>query len=166
MKKLEHADKIHLRAAEGWLGLGDLVSASEELDQITPEFRIHPAVLVMRIEIYHKAEKWDYVIPIAETLVQQVPKISDGWIQRSFALHVLKRTLEAYDLLLPAVKLFPKLWVIRYNLACYACKLGKLKIATEWLRQAIDLAEKDEDIRQQALEDPDLETLWKLIPAI
>ena len=166
MNPLDQGDRIHLNAAEGWLGLGDLNSASDELDQISPEFRIHPDVLLMRCEIYSAAKKWDYVVSISETLVQQLPKLSDGWVNRSVALHELKRTQEAYDLLLPAAKMFPKLWVIRYNLACYACVMGKIKIATERLRQAIDLAGKDEDIRLQALDDPDLERIWTLVPAI
>ena len=166
MKSLNHTDRIHLNAAEGWLGLGDVVSASNELEEISPEFRAHPEVLLMRCEIYQTAKKWDAVIIIANTLVEQLPKLSDAWIQRSYALHELKRTKEAYDLLLPAAKLFPKMWVIRYNLACYACVMGKIKIAMERLKQAIDLAGKDEDIRLQALDDPDLEKIWTLVPAI
>jgi hypothetical protein len=43
MKSLEQADRVHLNAAEGWFGLGDLVSASDELEKITPAFRAHPA---------------------------------------------------------------------------------------------------------------------------
>lgn len=166
MKKLEHPDILHLRAADGWLGLGDYVSANNELDEITPELRAHPDVQLMRCRIYQAARKWDLIVPVAETLVQQMPKMSEAWIQRSYALHELKRTEEAYDLLLPAAKLLPKMWVIRYNLACYACVMGKLKIAMERLKQAIDLAGEDEDIRLQALGDPDLKKIWTLIPAI
>jgi hypothetical protein len=40
-----------LEAAEGWFELGDLVSANNELDEITPEERAYPAVLIMRYEI-------------------------------------------------------------------------------------------------------------------
>ena len=32
--------------------------------------------------------------------------------------------------------------LIRYNLACYCCRLGNLKEAMQWLEQAIDLAGK------------------------
>ncbi len=81
-------------------------------------------------------------------------------------MHELKRTQEAYYLLLPAAELFPKLWVIRHNLACYACVMGQIKIAMERLKQASDLASQNEDIRQQALNDPDLEKIWTLVPAI
>lgn len=165
LKSLNHADRFHLNAAEGWLGLGDVVSASNELEEISPEFRVHPAVLLMRCDIYSAAKKWDYVISISETLVKQLPKLSEPWIHRSFALHELKKTQDAYDQLLPAADKFKKLWVVQYNLACYCCQLGKLEEALSWLEMAIDRAGK-KDIRLQALEDPDLEPLWGKIGEI
>ena len=160
MKSLEQADRVHLNAAEGWFGLGDLVSASDELEKITPAFRAHPAVLLMRCKIYQAAKKWDYLIEISQTLIEQLPKLAEAWIHRSYALHELNQTREAFDLLLPAAKKFPKLPVIPYNLACYACQLGKLEDAMKQIEQAIDLADKKNDIRLDALEDPDLEPLW------
>ena len=160
MKSLEQADRVHLNAAEGWFGLGDLVSASDELEKITPAFRAHPAVLLMRCKIYQAAKKWGYLIEISQTLIEQLPKLADAWIHRSYALHELNQTREAFDLLLPAAKKFPKLPVIPYNLACYACQLGKLEDAMKQIEQAIDLADKNNDIRLDALEDPDLEQLW------
>jgi hypothetical protein len=60
---------------------------------------------------------------------------------------------------------FPDNYTLRYNLACYACQLGDLKQAWQWLSKAIDLAGKT-DLRQQALDDPDLEPLWTRISEI
>ena len=165
LKPLDHGDRIHLNAAEGWLGLGDVESANGELDEISTGSKVHPAVLLMRSSIYQAAKKWDYVISISETLVRQLPKLSEAWIHRSFALHELKRTQEAYDLLVPATEKFPKLWVIPYNLACYACQLGNGKESLPWLEKAIDLAGKKE-IRAMALDDADLEPLWNQIGEI
>ena len=42
------SDLHHLRAAEGWLELGDWHSANEELENVTRELRAHPDVLAMR----------------------------------------------------------------------------------------------------------------------
>jgi hypothetical protein len=36
----------------------------------------------------------------------------------------------AADLLVPAAVIFPKEWLIRYDLACYACQLGKREEAS------------------------------------
>lgn len=58
----------------------------------------------------------------------------------------------------PVVDKFPGEWVISYNLACYACQLGDLKAARQWLRKAIELAGKKE-VKLMALDDPDLEPL-------
>jgi hypothetical protein len=40
-------DQGHIEAAEGWLEPGDWQSASDELENIAPEFRGVPAVLAM-----------------------------------------------------------------------------------------------------------------------
>jgi len=165
MKQLKHPDSFHIEAARGWLGLGDIVSASEELEQITPQLKVHPEVLLVRCEIYGSAKKWDAVLTIAQTLVKIAPKEIHGWIQRSFALHELKRTQEAFDLLLPATCLFPKEWLIRYNLACYCAQLGLLKEAWQWLEKAFDLGDSKK-LKLMALDDPDLESFWANIAKI
>jgi len=53
---------------------------------------------------------------------------------------------------------FPREFVIPYNLACYACKLGELNEARSWLKKAIALT-SPEEIKHMALADPDLEEL-------
>lgn len=72
---------------------------------------------------------------------------------------------EAYDTLRPVVERFPQDWMMRYDLACYACLTGRLKEAEQWLGEAIDLAGEN-DIRSKALEDKDLEPLWSRIGEI
>jgi len=99
-------------------------------------------VLLVRCGIYSKAKKWDAVVTIAETVVKIAPKERHGWIQRSFALHEMKRTQKAFDKLLPAVKLFPKFWLIPYNLACYTAQLGRIEEAERWFKRAMVLNEK------------------------
>jgi hypothetical protein len=55
-------DHHHLRAAQGWLELGNWLEANAELENITPQQRAHPDVLRLRVEIYSAADKWDYVV--------------------------------------------------------------------------------------------------------
>lgn len=158
MKKLEPPDTFRLDAARGWLGLGDVVSASNELDEITPASQAYPDVLLVRCDIYSKGKKWDSLLTVAETLVKVAPKERQGWIQRSFALHEMKRTQEAFDLLLPAAKLFPKAWPVPYNLACYCAQLGRLKEARQWLEKGSEIGDSKK-VKLMALDDPDLEPL-------
>src|SRR5262245_58936595 len=136
-KSLEDPDCLHLRAAQGWLELGDFLEADKELDKITPELRAHPDVLLVRCEIHSKRAEWENVLTIAETLVQNVPRKARGWIHRSFALHEMKRTQEAFDKLLPAADRFLKVWTIPYNLACYCAQLGRLDECEQWFRRAM-----------------------------
>ena len=145
MKPLPNPDNRHLEAAEGWLELGNHLEANEELEKITPQLRTHPYVLEMRYKIYSAAGKWEGAVEIARTLSEMLPENSWGYIHYAFSLHELKRTKEAYAVLIPVVDKFSET-TIRYNLACYSCQLGKLKEAFRWLEKAIDLAGK-KDIR-------------------
>jgi predicted Zn-dependent protease len=160
--KLGLNDQRHLDAAEGWLELGNWLEANEELEHITPELRAHPFVLRVRWGIYAKAEKWEMAGEVARGISVILPDNSFGWKHWAYALHELKRTKEAWSVLIPIADKFPDDYIISYNLACYSCQLGNLKESFNWLVRAIDLAGK-KDIRLMALDDDDLEPLWNKI---
>jgi Flp pilus assembly protein TadD len=86
------------------------------------------------------------------------PKNDYAWIGRSYALHELKRTQDAYDLLLPAKRKFPKNWTVPYNLACYCAQLNRLDEAEKWLKKSMAINEKA--VKTMAIDDPDLKPLW------
>ena len=95
----------------------------------------------------------------AQTLTRVVPERDYGWVHLSLAFNALHRFREAYDVLLPVLDRFPKQPIMRYNMACYACKLGDLNDARDWLKETLQIG----DVKQFkliALEDPDLEPLW------
>jgi len=142
MKPLEHPDSFHLRAAEGWVELGNHVEANAELEMIAPELRAHPEVLEVRWHLLATARKWEACVEIATAIAELVPEQPHGWIHRSFALHELKRTAEARDNLLPVLDQFPDDALMRYNLACYECQLGNLGEAKRWLETAFKLGGK------------------------
>ena len=85
-----------------------------------------------------------------------------GWVDRSYALHELKRTAEARDNLLRVVDKFPTEATMRYNLACYECQLGRLEEAKTWFQKACDVGVPDK-LREMALHDPDLEPLARIL---
>src|ERR1700733_5771954 len=95
-------------AADGWIGLGDPQSANEELEQIPPEWKAHPKVLIRRERIYAEFKRWESCREISDSVVALTPGLAEGWINRSFALHEIRRTSEAFDLLGPAADKFPK----------------------------------------------------------
>ena len=166
MQPLEPPDSQHLAAAEGWLDLGDHVEANEELEKITPRLRVHPDVLQVRWQVFARAQEWDACRNVSEAIIQLAPDRASGWITKSIALHGLKRFQEAWEALLPVVEKFPHVPAIPYDLACYACRMGKLEEARLWLARAFDMAKRAGDkkrTRLMALDDPDLEPLWKEI---
>ena len=96
-------------------------------------------------------------------IVKLDPNRPFGWIHRSFALHELKRTQEAFDLLLPVANRFSKVWTIPYNLACYCAQLGRLDECQAWFKQAMAIDEQA--VKQAAMDDPDLKPLWDSMSA-
>jgi len=168
MKKLEPPDSIHLKAAEGWLGLGDHVEANEELENITPQFRVHPDVLEIRWQIYAKEKKWEACVDIARAVTKLAPKRPSGWIHLAYSLRQAKGggLQAAWDALLPVAEKFPTVTTIPYNLACYAAQMNRLDGARDWLKRAFEIGKKTkcfDQVRLMALDDPDLEPLWSQI---
>lgn len=162
---LEPPDSLHLRAAQGWLELGNPLEANEELEKIMPQLRARPDVLEVRWQVYAAAKKWEATLDIATALIELLPDDPTGWINRSYALHELKRTAEARDNLLRVVDRFPLNATIRYNLACYECQLGLLAFAKGWLEKAFTAGDQ-KAMKLAALADPDLEPLWREIGSV
>jgi len=159
MKKLEPPDSHHLEAAQGWLGLGDWMSANQELDSIRIEFCTHPGVLQARFQVYAAANLWPMAAEMARALTALVPDNPFGWIDWAYSLYELKRLPEARTVLLSVVDKFPGDYLIRYSLACYACQMGDLKEASKWLERAVGIADA-KDVKQMVLNNPDLQPLW------
>ncbi len=162
MSKLQPPDTHHLSAAEGWLELGNDREALIELNLISQAEQGRVEVLGLRWSISAHLKLWDECVKIAADIIEIAPKNIFGWIHRSYALHELKRTGEARDLLQPALKRFPKNETIPYNLACYECQLGDVDAARDWLRRAMKLR-KPAELKAQALEDMDLKPMWSEI---
>jgi predicted Zn-dependent protease len=158
IKALEPPDTHYLNAAEGWLGLGNLDEAEQELEMVSPGARTHPEVLRVRYQLYAEKKLWEMATEAAQMLCKLIPESPFGWIHLAYALHELKRTREAYQVLIPVADRFSEEYIIRYNLACYCCRMGNLEEAMAWLKKAVSLA-RAPTIKQMALTDPDLEEL-------
>ncbi len=155
MHSLDFPDKHYVRAAEGWLDLGDSAEAARELRLVSAAAGGHPDVLELRWRLYAIRRQWDAALDIAVAVTQSAPDLPVGWIHQSYCLHELNRTEEAWELLRPLADQFPEDVTIAYNLACYACQLGDLGQARNWIQRAIKLRGRNE-ICRLALLDPDL----------
>jgi len=153
-------DCHYLNAAQGWIELNDSEAAERELEKINPGARQHPLCLLVRWELHANARCWEAAYGVAEYLVRHCPDEPIGWLQRSYALHAMGRTVEAFQQLLPAAPKFTQVATVTYHLACYACTLGYIEEAWHWLDKAIATGEGDM-IKSMALEDPILRPLWQ-----
>ena len=163
--ELEPPDTHYLAAAEGWLELGAPEEAFNELNQLSPTARDHPDGLHLLWATHAANEDWQAALDVSEQLVTSAPDVSAGWIHRAYATRrQTGGSLEtAWLALYPAAKLFPKEPIIPYNLACYACQMGRLQESKAWLNRALRIpADKSEKamIKKMALADSDLEVLW------
>lgn len=155
---MQPLNSTRLRAARGWLELGNHQAALEELEEIEPEWRTHPDVLEVRWLVCEMAEKWKVCIDISNTLIEMKPDDLSCWIRRSYVLHKLERTQEAYDELKPALEKFNGKWLLQYNLACYTCLLGNVEEARELIEEAIELG--GAAVKLRALDDKHLIRVW------
>lgn len=155
---LEFPDRHLALAAEGWFELGRLDESLNELRQLSPAGRQHPEVLELHWRILAQQREWTEALEVALRMTETSPEQAGGWIHQSFTLHELRRTREAWTILLPVAPRFPEESIIPYNLACYACQLGELQAARDWLQRAVRMRPKNE-IKSMALHDPDLAPL-------
>jgi tetratricopeptide (TPR) repeat protein len=167
---LDSQDQGYLTAAEGWLGLGNWREANAELENISAQNRAHPEVLRIRWAVYCEAKNWEGAYEIAQAISQIVPDDSFGLCGMAYALHQRGRTQEALAIEISATTKFPDNYLVQYNLALYACRLGKLHEAAIYLRRAFENHKKQKipgkDLRLVALEDPELKPVWANIGEI
>jgi tetratricopeptide (TPR) repeat protein len=164
MEPIRPPDAHFLSAAVGWCELGNVAEAKADLERIAPALRQHPDVLEVRWLIHAQEKNWDEGLAVAEKLVELAPERSSGWLHRAYALRRAPRggLQAAWDALLPAFEKFPEEPIISYNLCCYACQLGRLDQARQWLQRAVKVAGK-EKIKFMALNDDDLAPLLEEI---
>jgi tetratricopeptide (TPR) repeat protein len=161
MQTLEPPNTHYLSAAMGWLELGNPSEAKQELARINPAQLNHPHVLEVNWMVHAAERDWPAALIAARALIQSDPDRSFGWLHQAYALRrVPDGGLQAaWNALFPVVDRFPKEPTIPYNLSCYACQMGQMEEARQWLRRALSRGDKA-TIKTMALADPDLKALW------
>ena len=165
---LEPGDSHRVRAALGWLELGNAKEARAELSDLSEAAKIHPDVLEILWAICSEAKDWEEALSWADALVENHPERSSGWIHRAYSLRRVKKGgLEmAWSVLVEAAKIFPEEPIIAYNLSCYAAQFGRLSDAWDWFGKALGAADDVESIKNMALGDDDLKSLWGRIQSL
>ena len=161
MTELEPPDSHHVSAVLGWLGLGLVAEARDEITKISLTNISHPAALEARWSVAVHEKNWDEALQIADMETRAAPGDAGAWLHRAYALRRVRAggLVAAWGVLAVAAKKFPDESVIAYNLACYACQMKDLDRAREWFFRAMRLGGKTE-IKKMALDDEDLKPLW------
>lgn len=158
----------HLRAVHGWIELGNYREAEKEWLEITPGGRERPDALKALLHIYVHTEQWDYARDVAESLTKLKPHEATSWMSLAHCTrNATGGTVQgAWDILYRRAEQFSGIPNVAYNLACYACQLGRLKEAWKYLERSFDLSQDPKPLKTQSLEEPDLEPLWREISEI
>lgn len=134
-----------------------LQDAWEELENLPPELRAHPAVLDFRITIYQRMGKWESARILAESLAKQCPENPHWWIMWAYSLRREKSVSDARAVLMEAASHHPNEALIPYNLACYACVMGQMEAAQKLLETAFNM---EPGLKQTAKDYPDLDPIF------
>jgi tetratricopeptide (TPR) repeat protein len=153
VKALDESDRRYLKAAEGWLELGDWDEGRKQLVSVSQAAQTHPEVLRVVLEFLMARSQWEAVAQGATALCRMEPDWIHGWFFRAAALNRLGRVNEAKDVVMGVVDRFPGAFPLYYALAAYYSQLGSLEEAARWWRRVVELRD---DIAEIASEDPDL----------
>ena len=145
-----------LRAVEGYLELGLPGEAREELAAVMAEHGGDPRVLAAEVFVQQALGEWGRMAAAAGTLCQRCPEEVQWPISFAYATRRAHNIEAARAVLWAAQASFPEEALIRYNLACYECQLGRLEEARAYLREAFRL---ERTCREMAVKDADLAAL-------
>jgi predicted Zn-dependent protease len=160
MTQLAPSDLARFEMAQLHFKEERLPAAASELGCISPDaLENHPDLLEFRWELSARNGDWKAALRLAQTLCQSFPEKDSSWLYHACSLNELNRTSEAWDVLILAAEKFPHVPGIAYNLACCACKLGRIPEAGDWLARTMETGGRVE-VKLMALNDPDLAPLW------
>ncbi|MEO0445670.1 MAG: hypothetical protein AAF191_06290 [Verrucomicrobiota bacterium] len=149
-----------LDCAEGYLRLGMLEEALQELSSLKREEQFAAPALQLRVAIFIQGKRWTEALEASEALVIADPETHHGYLHVSYCLHELGRTGEARDRLQKVPEFVRHQPLYCYNLACYEAQLGDHHSAEDWLEVAFSL---DHSLIEVARTDTDLAPLGELL---
>jgi tetratricopeptide (TPR) repeat protein len=149
-----------LEAVEGWLMLDAPAEAMIEFEAVPEAHREHPNALALQWRLSRALGRPEDAWHAAYKLCELMPSCAGAWICQADCLRELRGMQAAADLLLSVVDRFPGEPIIPYNLACCLTQAGESDAAWKWLHAAFD-ADPEDQLKQLAVQDPDLIPLWE-----
>lgn len=146
-----------LQPAWGYLQLGMLQEANDEIENLPPAVKTVKEVLILRAYVYQEAGAWELLREVGCFLTRTWPEDYLHWIWLAYGTRGCRTLEEAEQLLLEALRLHDSEPMVHFKLASYAALLGRLDEARQHLARAIALKP---DCRVMALDEAGLEPLW------
>lgn len=160
---MDQADKLRQRAALGYIELGMLGEAKAELEGLSEGASTSVETNILRLRVAQCEKSWGEARYYAGLLRRHQPGEPEWAIMLAYAIRRCEDIPAARKVLLEALTDFPKEAVIHFNLACYACQLGDLPKARDYLNRALDL---DRSYLDLALSDDDLAAMHEELRAM
>ena len=152
--------QTRLQYANGYLDLGMIREAAQELDSISPEDRESTETLTMCVRLYLESKKWFRMTLTAKELAERQPENPFGWVNWAYALRERNRIKDARSVAKAGLEYVSNDAILWFNYACYCSLLGDVEEASEYLDKAISL---DKRFEAESVSDTDLDNLWKWI---
>lgn len=143
-------------AAQGYLELGLLEEAREQIASLPPLAASRPDVIELDVLCCMAERRWEEALSGSMRLCALEKNEPGGYIHAAYCLHELGRTGEAREMLRSGPGSLRKKPVFYYNLGCYSARLGLVDEALRMLEIAF---EQDPELRRAARKDPDLQAL-------
>jgi len=149
------ADEYHFKAA--WVCLTELrpEEAAKHLEGLSDAARKDSFFFFLSENIFMATGDWQRLIELGQQRMRRTPNESRGWIIQAIGLEKMRKIQEAYSLLLGVLPKFSKDFFVHYNLACFACRLGKNEEAWSLLKNSFSMTTQEE-FERWTLSDDDL----------
>lgn len=141
MPELTSEQSARVRAADGWLRLGNVQEADAELAHIPADQAEHPEVLQARWRAACLKENWADCERIARRLTELEPESRFGWLHLADTFFRMGRPQDAFTTLHGVLGRFEANPTFPYHLARYACAMQRFDEAALWVATAAELAE-------------------------
>lgn len=143
--------------AEGYLLLHMVKAARAELEALAAPTHALGVVREAWLQQAMAEKDWPKAAVLAEQLRVKNPARAEFWVWEAYSRRRAEGVAAARTILEEALKLFPAVALIPYNLACYACSEGELDAARRLLATVLT---RTPDLAAIAAEDEDLRPLW------
>ena len=134
----------HLSAASGFLALGMLDDAANELEEIPPVLKRSPEVVAIRVEIYRAASKWEEMAMLSRQLVKMRPDDSAAWLALAFAVRRAESPDAELAVLREEDKALPSCAAVNWDSPAAKLRVGStvmtLRLRADAIRKSLALS--------------------------